>query len=81
MAFIFSVQAIIFKRQGMFTTMYMSKSHTNCTIGNILCLHHITGTAFITRLKLYVYVAEDTDTFQNNLYIIVYSLSEPMLFH
>ena len=42
---------------------YMGKAHKNCTIGKLFCLHHITGTAFITRLKLYVYIVEDTDTF------------------
>ena len=41
----------------------MDKAHKNCTIGNMFCLHHITGTAFIVRLKLYVYIMEDYETF------------------
>ena len=45
--------------------VYMDKAHTKCTIGKIVCPHHITGTSFITRLKLYVYNVEDTETFQN----------------
>ena len=43
----------------------MGKAHRNCAIGKIFCIHHITGTAFITRLKSYVYIVEDTDTFQD----------------
>ena len=33
----------------------MGKAHKNCTIGKILCHRHITGTAFIIRVELYVY--------------------------
>ena len=43
----------------------MDKAHKNCIVGKIFCLHHITGTAFITRLKLYAYIVKDTETFQN----------------
>ena len=50
---------------------YMGKAHKNCTIGTLFCLHHIRGTAFITRLNLYVYIVEDTETFQN-IYIVLY---------
>ena len=44
--------------------MYMGKAHKNCIIGQKFCLHHITGTAFIIRLKLYVYIVENSETFQ-----------------
>ena len=44
--------------------IYMSKAHQNCIIGQKFCLHHITGTAFIIRLKLYVYIVENSETFQ-----------------
>ena len=43
---------------------YMGKAHKNCIIGQKFCLHHITGTAFIIRLKLNVYIVENSDTFQ-----------------
>ena len=43
----------------------MGKVHKNCTIGKILSLRHITGKAFITRMKLYVYIVEATKTRQN----------------
>ena len=43
---------------------YMGKAHKNCIIGQKFCLHHITGTAFIIRLKLYVYIVENSETFQ-----------------
>ena len=42
----------------------MGKAHKNCTIGKIFCLHHMTGTAFIIRFKLYVYIVENSETFQ-----------------
>ena len=45
----------------------MGKAHKNCIIGQKFCLHHITGTAFIIRLKLNVYIVENSDrgsTFQ-----------------
>ena len=42
----------------------MGKAHKNCIIGRKFCLHHITGTAFIIRLKLNVYIVENSDTFQ-----------------
>ena len=48
--------------------LFMGKAHKNCKMGKysqIFCLHHITGTAFIIRLKLYVYIVEDTEPFQN----------------
>ena len=44
--------------------MYKGKANKNCIIGKIFCLHHITGTAFIIRLKLYVYIVENSETFQ-----------------
>ena len=34
--------------------LYMGKAHKNCIIGKILCLRHIIGTTFITRMTLYV---------------------------
>ena len=40
------------------------KAHKNCIIGQKFGLHHITGTAFIIQLKLYVYIVENSDTFQ-----------------
>ena len=43
---------------------YMGKAHKNCIIGQQFCLHHITGTAFIIRLKLYAYIVENSETFQ-----------------
>ena len=43
---------------------YMGKAHKNCIIGQKLCLHLNTGTAFIIRLKLYVYIVENSETFQ-----------------
>ena len=43
---------------------FMDKAHKNCIIGQQFCLHHITGTAFIIRLKLNVYIVENSDTFQ-----------------
>ena len=42
----------------------MGKAHKNCIIGQQLCLHHITGTAFIIRLTLYGYIVENSETFQ-----------------
>ena len=42
----------------------MGKAHKNCIIGKKFCLHHITGTAFIIRLKLYVYIVENSESFQ-----------------
>ena len=42
---------------------YMGKAHKNCIIGHKFCLHHITGTAFIIRLKLYVYIVGNSETF------------------
>ena len=42
----------------------MGKAHKNCMIGQKFCLHHITGTAFIIRLKWNVYIVENSDTFQ-----------------
>ena len=44
--------------------LFMGKAHKNCIIGQQFCLHHITGTAFIIRLKLYVYIVENSETFQ-----------------
>ena len=44
--------------------LYKGKAHKNCIIGQKFCLHHITGTAFIIRLKLNVYIVENSDTFQ-----------------
>ena len=44
--------------------IHMGKAHKNCIIGQKLCLHHITGTAFIIRLKLYVCIVENSETFQ-----------------
>ena len=58
----------------------MGKAHKNCIIGQKFCLHHITGTAFIIRLKLYVYIVENSETFKE-IYIVSCSLSEPILFH
>ena len=46
------------------TTDHMGKAHKNCIIGQKFCLHHITGTTFIIRLKLNVYIVENSDTFQ-----------------
>ena len=43
---------------------YMGKAHKNCIIGQKFCLYHITGTAFIIRLKLYVYSVENSETFK-----------------
>ena len=43
---------------------HKGKAHKNCIIGQKFCLHHITGTAFIIRLKLYVYIVENSETFQ-----------------
>ena len=44
---------------------HMGKAHKNCIIGQKFCLHHITGTAFIIRLKLYAYnIVENSETFQ-----------------
>ena len=42
----------------------MGKAHKKFLIGQQFCLHHITGTAFIIRLKLNVYIVENSDTFQ-----------------
>ena len=42
----------------------MGKAHKNCTIGKLFCIYHITGTAFIIRLKVYVYIVENSETFQ-----------------
>ena len=42
----------------------MGKAHKNCIIDKKFCLHHITGTAFIIRLKLYAYIVENFETFQ-----------------
>ena len=44
--------------------MYKGKAHKNCIIGQKFCLHHITGTAFIIRLKVYAYIVDNSDTFQ-----------------
>ena len=44
--------------------IHMGKAHKNGIIGHKFCLHHITGTAFIIRLKLYAYIVENTETFQ-----------------
>ena len=44
--------------------LYMGKAHKNCIIGQKFCLHHITGTAFIIRLKVYAYIVDNSDTFQ-----------------
>ena len=46
------------------TELRMGKAHKNCIIGKQICRHHITGTAFIIRLKLYVYIVENSETFQ-----------------
>ena len=43
----------------------MGKAHKNCIIGKILCLRHIIGTTFITRMTLYVYIVEGFKTSQN----------------
>ena len=43
---------------------YLGKAHQKCIIGQKFCLHNITGTAFIIRLKLYVYIVENSETFQ-----------------
>ena len=43
---------------------YMGKAHTNCIIGQKFCLHHITGTAFIIRLTLYVDIVGNSETFK-----------------
>ena len=44
----------------------MGKAHKNCIIGQQFCLHHITGTAFIIRLKLYAYYCgELRDVYEN----------------
>ena len=48
----------------LFNIYIMGKAHKNCIIGHKFCLHHITGTAFIIRLKLNVYIVENSDTFQ-----------------
>ena len=45
--------------------IYMGKAHKNCIIGKILCLRHIIGTTFITRMTLYVYIVEGFKTSQN----------------
>ena len=45
--------------------VYMGKAHKNCIIGKILCLRHIIGTTFITRMTLYVYIVEGFKTSQN----------------
>ena len=50
---------------------YMGKAHKNCIIGQLFCLHHITGTASIIRLKLYVYIVENSETFK-----IIYSFMQ-----
>ena len=42
----------------------IGKAHKNCIIGQKCCLHHITGMAFIIRLKLYAYIVENSETFQ-----------------
>ena len=57
--------------------LHMGKAHKNCIIGQKFCLHDITGTAFIIRLKLYVYIVENSETFQK---IVLCSLSEPIVF-
>ena len=44
--------------------IFMGKAHKNCIIGQKFCLHHITGTAFIIRLKVYAYIVDNSDTFQ-----------------
>ena len=44
---------------------HMGKAHKNCIIGKILCLRHIIGTTFITRMTLYVYIVEGFKTSQN----------------
>ena len=49
----------------------MGKAHKNCIIGQKFCLHHITGTAFIIRLKLYAYIVENSETFQK-IYSFMY---------
>ena len=43
----------------------MGKAHKKCIIGKILCLRHIIGTTFITRMTLYVYIVEGFKTSQN----------------
>ena len=47
------------KRRGR---SYVGKAHKNCIIGQKFCLHHITGTAFIIRLK-YI-IVENSETFK-----------------
>ena len=47
-----------------YADIFMGKAHKNCIIGQKCCLHHITGTAFIIRLKLYAYIVENSETFQ-----------------
>ena len=58
----------------------MGKAHKNCIIGKILCLRHIIGTTFITRMTLYVYIVEGIKTSQN-IYILLYSLCKPFVFY
>ena len=48
-----------------FGGLYKGKAHKNCIIGKILCLRHIIGTTFITRMTLYVYIVEGFKTSQN----------------
>ena len=72
----------IFTLQGgtaAFADLLIAKAHTNCTTDKIFCLHHITGTAFITQLKLYVYIVRDTETVKK--IIVLYCLSGHILFY
>ena len=55
----------------------MGNARKNCTIGNIFCLHHITGMSFIIRLTLYICIVEDTDTFPKHSLIHHETLNNP----
>ena len=59
------------KKNTLIYYFHMDKAHKNCTIGTIFCLHHITGTAFINRFKLYVYIVENSEMFKKmNVYFL-----------
>ena len=58
-----SISMSKYESTSVLCTVYGQGSQ-NCIIGQKFCLHHITGTAFIIRLKLNVYIVENSDTFQ-----------------
>ena len=59
------LDAAIDNNLGLSIKQYMGKAHKNCTIDEIFCLRHITGTVFIARVTLYVCIVEAIKTSQN----------------